>query len=167
MSVCSASVFVPQACWNLVTCCLPLPFRSLLHLSPSIRPLSPSLYLSILSLCHCGRTDCCSVTSTVLAFQQRRIRWQFHIPLSLFLSLSEMWHVQFLYTWHCWYSFSLFFSISPSHSVYLSVSQPCLTFPALIGRGKFYRVWRLVWQVRTYRYTSIFFPFFSIKSIYI
>lgn len=72
---------------------------------------------------------------------------------SLSLSLSGMWHVQFLYTWHCWYSFSLFFSISPSHSIYLSVSQPCLTFPALIGRGKFYRAWRLVWQVRTYRYT--------------
>lgn len=165
VSVCSASVFMPQACWNPVTCCLPRPFRSLLHPSPSIRPLSPSLYLSVLSLCRCGRTDCCSVTSTALAFQQRRIRWKFHIPLSL--SLSGMWHIQFLYTWHWWYSFSLFFSISPSHSVCLSVSQPCLTFPALIGRGKFYRVWRLVWRVRTYRYTSTFiFAFFSIKSIF-
>lgn len=130
-----------------------------------IRPLSPSLYLSVLSLCRCGRTDCCSVTSTALAFQQRRIRWKFHISLSL----SGMWHIQFLYTWHWWYSFSLFFSISPSHSVCLSVSQPCLTFPALIGRGKFYRVWQLVWRVRTYRYTSIFIFafFFSIKSIYL
>lgn len=50
-----------------------------------IRPLSPSLYLSVLSLCRCGRTDCCSVTSTALAFQQRRIRWKFHISLSLSL----------------------------------------------------------------------------------
>lgn len=82
--------------------------KSVTPLSFHSPPLSLSLYLSILSLCRCGRTDCCSVTSTALTFQQRRIRWQFHIPLSLSSSLSGMWH--------CCYSLSLFFSISPSHS---------------------------------------------------
>lgn len=90
--------------------------ESVTHLSFHSPPLSLYLYLSILSLCRCGRTDCCSVTSTALTFQLRRIRWQFHIPLSLSSSLSGMWHVQFPYTWLCCYSLSLYFSISPSHS---------------------------------------------------
>ncbi len=64
--------------------------KSVTHLSFRSPPLSLYLYLSILSLCRCGRTDCCSVTSTALTFQLRRIRWQFHIPLSLFLSLWDV-----------------------------------------------------------------------------
>ncbi len=107
--------------------------KSVTPLSFHSPPLSLSLYLSILSLCRCGRTDCCSVTSTALTFQQRRIRWQFHIPLSLSLPLSLGYDTAVI----------LYPSFSPSLHlilVYLSVSQPCLTFPALIGRRKFYRV---------------------------
>ncbi len=46
-------------------------------------------------------------------------------------------------------AFILYPYFSPSFHLilfYLSVSQLCLTFPALIGRRKFYRVWWLVWR---------------------
>ncbi len=121
--------------------------KSVTHLSFRSPPLSLYLYLSILYLCRCGRTDCCSVTSTALTFQLRRIRWQFHIPLSLSLPLSlgcDTFSFPIPDS-----AFILYPSFSPSFHLilfYLSVSQPCLTFPALIGRRKFYWVWWLVWR---------------------
>lgn len=103
--------------------------HSPLLFSPSI--LSSLFYFIIHSQGCRGRADCCAVTSTVLTFQQRRFSWQFYTPLSPPLSLPDVTRSVPLHLTALIFS-HLSISFSPSRSL----SKPCLTFPALIGRGE-------------------------------
>lgn len=133
----------------------------------SLLPFAPSLplYLSILSLCHCGRADCCSVTSTALAFQQRRIRWQFHIPLSLSLSLWDVTRSVHLYLTLLIFFLPLFLHLSISFCLSLCFSAlshiSCLNWKGKVLQSDDLYEWE---PIDTLQY---FFSFFSINSIYI